>query len=209
MQLFLSPACPPLKTGQKKSELTAEKPIETNGVIGTAAPRPVVTTYRSGSEKKETPSIFPVKAEKKEVVQEAKLDDAQETEAVSQLPSSDYTQNQLAEAWQKFAEQKSAGKISDSLKMIFKKPLLKREESVVEIELSTDIERKFLKVEETELVQFLRRELSNPTVTLRISIKEAELKQRLYTDKEKFNYLAEKQPLLLKLKEKLYLDTDF
>jgi single-stranded DNA-specific DHH superfamily exonuclease len=93
--------------------------------------------------------------------------------------------------------------------MIFKKPLLKREESVVEIELSTDIERKFLKVEETELVQFLRKELSNPTVTLRITIKEAELKQRLYTDKEKFNYLAEKQPLLLKLKEKLYLDTDF
>jgi len=142
-------------------------------------------------------------------VQEAKPDDAREAVAVSQLPSSDYTQDQLTEAWQKFAEQKSAGKISDSLKMIFKKPLLKREESVVEIELSTDIERKFLKVEETELVQFLRKELSNPTVTLRISIKEAELKQRLYTDKEKFNYLAEKQPLLLKLKEKLYLDTDF
>jgi hypothetical protein len=142
-------------------------------------------------------------------VQEVKPDDADEVEDDSQLASSDYTQDQLAEAWQKFAQQKPAGKISDSLKMIFKKPLLKKEESVVEIELSTDIERKFLKVEETELVQFLRRELSNPTVTLRITIKEAELKQRLYTDKEKFNYLAEKQPLLLKLKEKLYLDTDF
>ncbi len=101
------------------------------------------------------------------------------------------------------------GQISDSLKMVFKKPLVKQEGAVVEIELSTEIEKKFLKVEETELVQFIRKELAHPSVTLRIVIKEAELKQRLYTDKEKFNYLAQKEPLLLKLKEKLYLDTDF
>ena len=93
--------------------------------------------------------------------------------------------------------------------MIFKRSLLKKENNAVEIELSTDIERKFLKVEETALVQFLRKELGNPYVTLLITMKEAEMRQRLYTDKEKFNYLAEKQPLLLKLKEKLFLDTDF
>lgn len=142
-------------------------------------------------------------------MQAADVQAVEKEEVVLSETASEYTQEELTEAWQKYTESKATGIISDSLKMIFKKPLVKGAGAEVEIELSTDIERKFLKAEETGLVQFLRKELANPTVTLKITIKEAELKQRLYTDKEKFNYLAEKQPLLLKLKEKLYLDTDF
>lgn len=168
-------------------------------------------------EKKETPSIFPVKVDKKEVSEpsSAEVTSTSEEEVSPDAeppvssPSSDYSQQDLDAAWQKFIQSKQAVGLSDSLRMIFKRPLLKKENNAVEIELSTDIERKFLKVEETGLVQFLRRELGNPYVTLVITMKEAELRQRLYTDKEKFNYLAEKQPLLLKLKEKLFLDTDF
>lgn len=93
--------------------------------------------------------------------------------------------------------------------MIFKRNLQKKENGLVEIVLSTDIERKFLKAEETEIVQFLRKELGARALTFSILVKEADMRQKLYTDKEKFNYLAEKHPLLLKLKEKLFLDTDF
>lgn len=125
------------------------------------------------------------------------------------VPVIDYSQQQLDEAWRKFTGIMEANGASDSLRMIFKRSLTKADDGKVEIELSTDIERKFLKAEETSLVQFLRKELGHPSVSLSIVVREADVKQRLYTDKEKFNYLAEKQPLLLKLKEKLFLDTDF
>lgn len=185
--------------------------------MGPASPRPIVRAYKAGGEKKETPSIFPVKAERKEVQETANAEatPAATEEALPEAgqptspPTRDYSQQDVDETWRKFIESKQSVGLSDSLRMIFKRSLLKKENNAVEIELSTDIERKFLKVEETALVQFLRKELGNPYVTLLITMKEAEMRQRLYTDKEKFNYLAEKQPLLLKLKEKLFLDTDF
>jgi len=124
-------------------------------------------------------------------------------------PERDFSEEELNAAWLRFFALKNSGDTSDSLKMIAKRNLQKRENGVVEIVLSTDIERKFLKAEETELVQFLRKELRASALTFSIVVKEADTRQKLYTDKEKFNYLAEKHPLLLKLKEKLFLDTDF
>jgi len=120
-----------------------------------------------------------------------------------------FSEADLNAAWQKFCAQKNPSDLSDSLKMIFKRSLTIKENEGVEIVLSTEIEKKFLKVEETEIVQFLRRELGSKSLTFSIVVKEADTRQRLYTDKEKFNYLAEKHPLLLTLKEKLSLDTDF
>lgn len=93
--------------------------------------------------------------------------------------------------------------------MVLKQDVVRNGETELEIFLSTEIERKFLAMAETELVQFLRKELRNDRISLLTTIKVAEVKHRLYTDKEKFNYLAEKQPLLLKLKERLSLDTEF
>ncbi len=124
-------------------------------------------------------------------------------------PEKEFSEEELNAAWLRFFALKNPGDISDSLKMIGKRSLQKNGNGLVEIVVSTDIERKFLKAEETEIVQFLRKELGARALTFSIVVKEADTRQKLYTDKEKFNYLAEKHPLLLKLKEKLFLDTDF
>jgi len=171
---------------------------------------PVIQFSKGITATKETPSIFPVKTPKAEQTVVAKPQPTPETPAVPTTePEKEFSEEELNAAWIKFFSLKSPDDTSDSLKMIGKRSIQKKENGLVEIVLSTDIERKFLKAEETEIVQFLRKELGARLLTFSIAVKEADARQKLYTDKEKFNYLAEKHPLLLKLKEKLFLETDF
>ena len=161
-------------------------------------------------QEKEIPSLVPVKKEKEALASVAVTENETSMAACPvAMETGQFTDEQLAEAWHNFRNKKLQEKISDSLKMVLKQELTRKGETELEITISTEIERKFFQGAETELVQFLRKELGNDSITLVSTIKATEAKQRLYTDKEKFNYLSEKQPLLLKLKERLFLDTDF
>ncbi len=61
-----------------------------------------------------------------------------------------------------------------------------------------------------DLLQFIRDEVSNPTIQLSIELKDDTPQQRkLYTNSEKFEYLSQKYPLLKELQERLGLDPDF
>lgn len=165
-------------------------------------------SFRRGVTEKEIPTLTPVK---KEPAQEPQAPVSEEPQAVaaSVTAAHAFSDEQLAKAWESFRSKKLAEDVSDGLRMVLARELQRAGDTAVEIVLATDIERKFLQGAEMELVQHLRKELNNDKVTLAARIQQLEQKQRLYTDKEKFNYLAGKQPLLLKLKEKLNLDTEF
>ncbi len=60
-----------------------------------------------------------------------------------------------------------------------------------------------------ELLGHLRQQLRNKNINLKTSVEKLEDKKLIYTNKEKFDYLAEKYPVLRKLRSKLDLDTDF
>ncbi len=62
-----------------------------------------------------------------------------------------------------------------------------------------------------ELLTFLREECQNSTIQLKIGLntQEAPTVNKLYTPKDKLNFLIEKYPMVGKLKEELKLDTDF
>lgn len=60
----------------------------------------------------------------------------------------------------------------------------------------------------TELLQFLRSNLNNRSLTLEAKLVQMESNEMIYTDRERFNYLAQKYPKLKKLQEKLGLDPD-
>ena len=60
-----------------------------------------------------------------------------------------------------------------------------------------------------ELSAFLREKLRNNSVTLVGKLQEHADKKVIYTNREKFDYLVEKNPLLKELKDRLGLDTDF
>ena len=57
---------------------------------------------------------------------------------------------------------------------------------------------------------FLREKLKNNSITLvGVTIEQGDHRKVIYTPREKFDYLLEKNPLLRELKDRLGLDTDF
>ncbi|MCC5931606.1 MAG: hypothetical protein JJU28_20335 [Cyclobacteriaceae bacterium] len=60
-----------------------------------------------------------------------------------------------------------------------------------------------------ELVLFLRKKLNNRNILLKSEAVKVESHKRLYTNSEKFEYLAEKYPALRSLKQRFDLDVDF
>jgi hypothetical protein len=81
--------------------------------------------------------------------------------------------------------------------------------SVVTVALANTVEEPLLQSMMTDLVTYLRNRLSNPTIKVESVMKEMDVKKMAYTNKEKFDLLAEKNPILKELKDRLGLDTDF
>ncbi|RAU82637.1 DNA polymerase III subunit gamma/tau [Pontibacter arcticus] len=59
------------------------------------------------------------------------------------------------------------------------------------------------------LLSELRKELGNKSIKLKAEVIELQDENKLYTSQDKFNYLADKFPVLVDLKQRLGLDTDF
>ncbi len=82
-----------------------------------------------------------------------------------------------------------------------------------EFRIDFSIDNKLLEEElnekKGELLSYLRRELNNYKITLQTRISEANQNSKPYTDKEKFERMAEKNPALRKLKEELDLEIEF
>ena len=91
--------------------------------------------------------------------------------------------------------------------------LLKREfhfdHPVIEVHLTNPVEETILDNFRREFIQFLRERLKNGELTIRSSVKEMTGRKVIYTSKEKFEHLAEKNPYLNELKDRLGLDWDF
>lgn len=61
----------------------------------------------------------------------------------------------------------------------------------------------------TELTTFLREKLRNSMILVAGELLESEDKKMMYTSRDKFEYLLEKNPVLREMKERLGLDPDF
>jgi hypothetical protein len=114
-------------------------------------------------------------------------------------------QEELKKVWNEFAELKKgqAGEYS----------LLTRgyelNENKITIPLANPVEEPLLQGIRTQLTAYLRDKLNNSNINVFGTMLAVETKRMAYTNKEKFDYLAEKHPILLTLKERLGLDTDY
>ena len=111
----------------------------------------------------------------------------------------------LKEIWNEFAEQRK--------NQVAEYQILKREiqfdHPVISIQLANPVEATLLENFRHDFIQFLRDRLQNNELTIATRVQEAPNKKILYTSKEKFEHLAEKNPYLNELKDKLGLDWDF
>ncbi|HEY0743241.1 MAG TPA: hypothetical protein VGD40_17355, partial [Chryseosolibacter sp.] len=59
------------------------------------------------------------------------------------------------------------------------------------------------------LAGFLREKLRNSNIQVTGVLTQSDDKKIIYTNRDKFDYLADKNPILKELKDRLGLDTDF
>jgi len=125
-----------------------------------------------------------------------------------ELPEEKFTEAALFEKWEEYFEKKKESLADFEVMILRKKPILK-EGNVLEISIKNGLEINVLKKLEEDLINFLRSELHNYKITITHVQAEEKPEENLYTDMDKFNDMAKRNPVLLELKDRLGLDSEY
>ncbi|MFT6867895.1 MAG: hypothetical protein ACJA08_002741 [Cyclobacteriaceae bacterium] len=161
---------------------------------------PKITVTKHGAESKETPSIFNRKK---------KTEEEKGNEPKPEILSTAFSESQLQEAWLAFKEKRTNEGAGDMEQLVLNRSIRKSAENGVLISLASPLETNILDRAEQEIVQFLRSELKNSLILMEKEVKEQEMSKKLYTSRDKFEYMAEQNPALKELKERLGLDFEY
>jgi DNA polymerase-3 subunit gamma/tau len=113
----------------------------------------------------------------------------------------------LKAVWKEYAESR---KVYQAEYHLLSQEIEIRNEYQVIVHLHNPIQETLLNTIKSEALTFLRDRLQNNTILLSGEFAEvADDKKMLYTNRDKFDHLAEKYPNLKELKDKLGLDTEF
>jgi DNA polymerase III, subunit gamma and tau len=136
-----------------------------------------------------------------------KKEDALEVKEVqTEVLNSPFTQDDLSKQWISFADQ-TGEKVYLKNTITNCKPVLK-DDSNFEVVVYNPGQQQEL-MNSTDLLSYLRRQLHNTKIQMQVRLAEAsEREHQIYTTEEKFEYLAKKNPLILKLKEDYDLRVD-
>jgi DNA polymerase III subunit gamma/tau len=84
------------------------------------------------------------------------------------------------------------------------------EGTTIHIEVDNEIQVDLLTISlRTEVLSYLRKELHNSTIHLEVVVSKEEAKTMIYTQADKFKFMAEKNPALHDLRNVLGLDYDY
>jgi hypothetical protein len=111
----------------------------------------------------------------------------------------------LLEVWSEYAEQRK----NQAAEYQLLKREFQYEHPVIFVVLTNPVEETLIENFRRDFIAFLRDRLKNSELTITTRLQEVAGKKVIYTSKEKFEHLAEKNPYLNELKERLGLDWDF
>jgi hypothetical protein len=117
-----------------------------------------------------------------------------------------FTEQQLRAAWEEFAAQRK--KYQAEFQMLSQPYTLKEGRHII-VSLLSPVHETMLHNIKTELTAFVREKLRNTSIQVSGEMIAADDKKIIYTNRDKFDYLAGKNPILKELKDRLGLDTDF
>lgn len=158
---------------------------------------PVLQTTRRMSSSLSLKSVSEKKVE--EDNKEALLND-------EDLPKESFSEKRVQSLWIEYYEERKK-KGEKSIASILEMELPKLEENfVLSVSLPSKLMKEQLEKEQPKLLGFLKNELNNFSITLRINVVKT-IKQKIaYTTREKYEELKAKNPLLEKLRQTFELD---
>lgn len=134
-----------------------------------------------------------------------KKDSAEDQEYFGNEP---FTFEELKKHWQAFASQKEAeGKNFEH--MVLQQEIYLKDTTTIVIKFTNPVKIDILDKFRADLITYLKTKLNNGKISLEIEMIEEEAKRKMYTNSDKFNYLAEKNPIVKQLRDRLGLDPDF
>jgi DNA polymerase-3 subunit gamma/tau len=186
---------------QEESEIPVAKPAENRESIPPASEvvTPVAETLRTktGSRVKSTLNLQNILSGKPGEEKQAK-------ENGTKYVRRKINQAEVKEVWNAYAEARKT--------QVAEYSLLQRDfeidDHVVKVQLTNPVEVTLLDSIKTDLLTFLKEKLQCEIILEGVLL-QTESKKMIYTNKEKFDHLAEKHPALLELKDRLGLDTDY
>lgn len=181
---------------EEKVESVEEKPDE--------IPQTQINKLYSGNAQvKKTLSIKDALAGKHE---EEKENEEEPSEIKEEIEVKEFSQENLEQAWLKFADRFKGEKPRIYNTFYSHKPK-KISDQQIELILANNSQDEDIKHHKVELMHFLRATFKNDKVEIVTKIEEIQQNgKRLYTDQDRFDYLANKNPDLKKLKDKFNLD---
>ncbi len=137
----------------------------------------------------------------------AKEETPEQTATRIEEKSKAFTEEEFQSAWKKFAQsRKEMGKDSE-FSILNQTPSLI--ENVIEIKLTSSLQEDLFEKMKVDLMDYLRNTLNNFTIQVKTTLAEDTTVRKPYTQSDRYMYMASKNPLLNKLREKLGLDPDF
>ena len=129
---------------------------------------------------------------------------------ISSLAKDDFTSEKLVLVWQKYAAKlKEAGKESLYVTLSRRHPE-KIDNTLIGFIVDNKVQEQDIEKEKPVMMEYIRKELNNFHVQLNLAQTTDENNQQiLYTSRDKFKKLAEKNPHLLTLKQRFNLDLEF
>jgi len=121
------------------------------------------------------------------------------------IPDRPIDEDVLKKAWDEFIQLRKA--ITPDLSMMTRP--FTRKGNIITMSLAGNIENILFEQMRSSLITFLRDRTGNSSLLIQTEIVEQPVGERkLHTTKEKFDHLAEKNPVLKELKERFGLDPD-
>jgi DNA polymerase-3 subunit gamma/tau len=145
------------------------------------------------------------------ILEESKLKEEStqiKEEVVETYGDATFTEAELRKTWEDFAvKTKEEGR--DSEYAVLKQEFRLENDHIIIITFTNSVKLMILEKFKTDLIKHLKSVLNNRHIKLETELKEEESSKIPYTNREKFEYLAEKKPILNELKDRLGLDPDF
>ena len=131
--------------------------------------------------------------------------EARASVAATEVADEPFTEGELRDAWVEFAEQRKNFQAEHQL---LSQPYVLREKNII-VNLLSPVHDTMLNNIKIELTTFLRERLKNNAIQVTGELTATDDKKVIYTNREKFEYLSDKNPMIKELKERLGLDADF
>ncbi len=137
----------------------------------------------------------------------SKVDDDAKV-VVEQIERAPVTTTDLKATWKKFNEKlKTEGREREF--NILNQKVEFGEDLTINLTLSNSFQAITIESLQQELLAYIRGALKNSSIRLNVIIEKTEEKKMIYTNSEKYEYLAKKFPNLQSLRSRFELDTDF